>query len=37
MKALKALYLIYKERYFTYPLLINTMGYLTGIGEILLY
>lgn len=37
MKALKALFAIYKERYFTCPLLINTMGYLTGIGEILLY
>ena len=37
IQALKYFHRLYKEKYFTHSLIINTMGYLTGIGEILFY
>lgn len=37
MKAIKELFEYYKQNYYTYGLVVNTMGYLTGVGELLIY
>lgn len=37
LKALRYLLSIYEEHYFTHTLILNTMGYLTAMGELLFY
>ena len=37
LRAIKYLYGYYREAFFSRKLLINTMGYTTGLGELLIY
>lgn len=37
MAAINKLYQIYREKYFSKKLVINTMGYLSGVGEMIIY
>jgi hypothetical protein len=34
---IRKLYEIYREKYFSKKLVINTMGYLSGVGEMVIY
>lgn len=37
VNAIETLYQLYREKYFSKKLIINTMGYLSGLGEMIIY